>query len=452
MDTKEWLARNLAAALLAGAWTQRALESRAARFLGDSTRKSQRRLLRELANSVASEYPPAPEWLVRFFLATPSFEKAISPLRRGGRWPHAVLDPPRFVPASAFANLPVPRVATPGELADWLGISVDELDWFADSRRQHAATARPILQHYFYAFADKRAGPPRLIEAPKPRLKAIQGRILREILDPVPPHEHAHGFVRGRSCLSGARVHAGEFVVVAVDLKEFFPSIRLSRVHALFRSLGYPWAVARLLTGLCSTCTPAHVFLRVPEARRHDWRTRKLYASPHLAQGAPTSPALANLIAWRLDRRTSGFARVLGANYTRYADDLTFSGDESFARRIKSLLAGVEAIARDEGFRLNREKTRIMRRSASQRVTGIVVNQHLNVPRVDYDQLKATLHNCARNGPEQENRDGLADFAAHLAGRVLWVESLNPRRGVRLRKLYEKIDWSAVRPASPPSP
>jgi RNA-directed DNA polymerase len=101
----------------------------------------------------------------------------------------------------------------------------------------------------------------------------------------------------------------------------------------------------------------------------------------------------------------------------------------------------VADIARDEGYLLNDRKTRIMRRSACQRVTGLVVNDHLNIPRAEYDALKATLHNCARNGPRAENRSNLPDFRAHLDGRVVWVENANRARGRRLRQMFEAIRW-----------
>jgi hypothetical protein len=441
MNSREWVARNLAAALLAGAWTSEALLSRASEFLGRPTQKSQRLLIQELLDRVSGAYPPSPAWLVAFLLESRRFERASARLRRGAAPIPAVLRPPSFSPAPRFMGLDIPRLATPGELADWLEISIGQLAWFADARDQHRRATTPALQHYTYAFAPKRNGPPRLIEAPKPRLKAMQRRILRDILDGVPVHDCAHGFVVGRSCLSAARVHAGEAVVVAADLKDFFPMTPLRRVHGMFRSLGYPWAVARLLTGLCSSSTPPSAFGALPEGRRHDWLTRKIHESPHLPQGAPTSPALANLAARWLDVRLQGLARSLDANYTRYADDLAFSGDERLARRSRSLLAAVEDIARDEGYAVNTGKTRIMRRAGRQRVTGLVVNDHLNVPRADYDVLKATLHNCLRNGPQAENRSGLADFRAHLEGRIAWVENVNPARGERLRRMFDGIKW-----------
>lgn len=437
MHARERVARNLAAALLAGAWTSRALLRAAKTVLGRRARRSQRSLIKELIKSTAGAYPPAPDWLVSFFLRSRWFRQACKNLRTT----HIVLEPAKFAPAARFSDLDVPRLATPGDLVTWLDVSIDQLDWLSDAKRQQGCTDIPILQHYRYSFAAKRSGPPRLIEAPKPKLMAIQRCILREMLDRVPAHDCAHGFVAGRSCLGAAQVHAREHIVITVDLKDFFLNTRLSRVHGIFRSLGYPWAVARHLTGLCSSSTPKSVFAKLPSAQRHDWLTQKIYQSPHLPQGAPTSPALANLAAWHLDVRLAGLARSFGARYTRYADDLAFSGDREFSLRTTPFLAAVKEIANDEGFHLNSGKTRIMRRGGRQRVTGIVVNEHVNVSRVAYDELKAILYNCSKNGPAAENRAGLRDFRAHLDGRVTWVEQVNWSRGQRLRRMFNEIRW-----------
>jgi len=441
MNSRQWVARNLAAALLAGAWTPSELFAWTTEILGPAAKKSQRALIQELLDRVSTPYPPSPAWLVEFFIASRRFDRASAPLRKGAARLPAVLRSPQFAPAPRFLELDVPRLATPGDLADWLGLTVGDLEWFADAKDQHRRTSVPQLQHYAYAFAPKRFGPPRLIESPRPRLKALQRRILRAILDRAPVHDRAYGFVAGRSCLGAAQEHAGEAVVATVDLKDFFLHTPLRRVHGIFRCLGYPWAVARLLTGLCSASTPPSVFMALPETGRHDWLTRKVYESPHLPQGAPTSPALANLAAWQLDARLHGLAKSVDANYTRYADDLAFSGDERFARRIKPFLAAVEDIATAEGYAMNHRKTRIMRRAGCQRVTGLVVNDHLNVARAGYDRLKATLHNCAKNGPQGENRANFPDFRAHLEGRVVWVENVNRARGERLRRMFDEIRW-----------
>ena len=441
MGAAERVARNLAAALLAGTWTRTDLLARMEAVLGGETSEAQQALVDELLEGVTTDYPPSPPWLAAFLSRSPAFLRAAGASIKNPRSVQPVLQYPEFAPAPRLAHLAVPRLATPGDLAAWLALSIAQLDWLTDARRQQGSTDIPILQHYRYAFAPKKTGAPRLIEIPKPKLMAIQRRILHEILDLVPVHDCAHGFVPGRSCVGAAQAHAGESVVVTADLKDFFLNTRVARVHHIFRSLGYPWAAARALTSLCTACTPRSVFARVPMARRHDWLTQKIYQSPHLPQGAPTSPALANLAAWHLDVRVRGLARSFGASYTRYADDLAFSGDPDFAARIKPFLAGLEQIARSEGFLLNERKTRIMRRGGCQRVTGIVVNDRVNVPRAAFDALKATLHNCRRNGPAAENRAGLRDFRAHLNGKVTWVEHVNPARGERLRRMFDAIEW-----------
>ena len=382
-------------------------------------------------------YLPSQSELAEFLYRSDSFKPPAD------RTLAACLDPPRFEPAPPFRDLKLPGLATIGDLSDWLGLQVEHLDWMADARRAHERSSRAPLQHYRYAFIEKRAGGLRLLEAPKPRLKAIQRRILREILSQVPVHNCAKGFVAGRSCLDGSQLHAGEAVVATFDLAQFFPSLGFARAHGLFRTLGYPKDVARRLTGLCTTITPRDIYLRLSPSDRPPDPIRSLYGLPHLPQGAPTSPALANLLAFRLDLRLHGLAQAAGANYTRYADDLAFSGGYSFARRLDGFRESVGIIALEEGFTLNPTKTHIMPRSARQRVTGIVVNAHCNIARTEFDRLKATLHNCVQHGFAAQNRAGLPEFRRHLDGRVVWVEQVNPRRRSRLRQLFEAIDWSA---------
>lgn len=441
MKARDTVARALATALLAGEWTEPALRQRAQGMLGRSTRRSQQALIGEMLSAIRTGYPPSPDWLVSFLTASPRFARAAAPLRRSRTAIPPTLEPAVFTPAAKFADLDIPRLATVGDLAEWLGIAAAQLLWYADADHRLRRERDPALRHYHYMFAAKRSGPPRLIEAPKPRLKAMQRRILKEILDAVPCHDRAHGFVAGRSCLGAAQVHAGETLVIAADLTNFFPMTPLRRVHGIFRSLGYPWAVARLLTGLCSTAAPSPLFLTLPVAQRHDPATRQIFAAPHLPQGAPTSPALANLAAQSLDNRLHGLARSRDANYTRYADDLVFSGDSDFARGAARFVAAVKEIANDEGYRLNARKTRIMGRGGAQRITGLIVNDHVNLPRAAYDSLKAILYNCRKNGPQMENRDGHRDFRAHLQGRVAWAEAVNPTRAATLRRIFEEIRW-----------
>ncbi len=336
----------------------------------------------------------------------------------------------------------LPALTTEREVADWLGIAPAELDWLADCKGLERTTRAEPLRNYVYTWIKKRSGARRLIEAPKPRLKALQRRVLRDILEHIPPHEAVHGFRRGRSILTYVAPHVGQRVVLRLDLAHFFPSIARARIFGLFHTAGYPDSVARLLAGLCTNTTPSWLWDACPpRTGSPDDVMQRLYLRPHLPQGAPTSPALANLCAYRLDCRLAALAQKLGAQYTRYADDLAFSGDVELARRAQRLHIHIAAIALEEGFAVHTRKTRIMRQGVRQQLAGVVVNQHTNLRRHDYDALKATLFNCIRHGPEPENHGGLLDFRAHLAGRVAFVSQINPQRGRRLQELLARIRW-----------
>jgi hypothetical protein len=251
----------------------------------------------------------------------------------------------------------LPPIETIGELADWFGVSCGHLDWYADLGDFARRPGGGKLRHYRYTIVTKRSGGVRLIEAPKQQLKRMQRRILERILDRIPAHPAAHGFVPGRSTRSFAAPHAGRSVVLRMDLRDFFPSVSGSRVAALFRVAGYPEAVAGLLGGVCTTATPNDVWQQAVGASGTALaEARALHRVPHLPQGSPTSPALANARAWRLDCRLTGLARAAGAVYTRYADDLGFSGGEEFGRRVKRFAASVAVIAMEEGSAVNFRK------------------------------------------------------------------------------------------------
>lgn len=337
-----------------------------------------------------------------------------------------------------LASLALPHIPTLGDLARWFDASPDQLAWLADQWRVEPASQTP-LQHYHYRWVEKRSGGARLIEIPKQRLRSMQQKVLRHILDLVPAHPAAHGFRRDRSCVTHAALHTGQRVVIRMDLKDFFPSIPASRVHAMFVKLGYCASVAGALARLCVNRTPAGAFA----GRSLPWLERHPYRSPHLPQGSPCSPAVANLCAFRLDIRLHALAESMGAVYSRYADDLVFSGDAMLERALDRFHVQVAAIALEEGFRINTRKTRMMRAGTRQQVTGIVVNRHPNVARQEFDNLKATLTNCVRHGPASQNRDGRANFQAYLRGRVAYVAMVNQGRGQRLKQLMEKIRWEA---------
>jgi hypothetical protein len=278
-----------------------------------------------------------------------------------------------------------------------------------------------------------------LIEAPKRRLKDLQRQVLIEILDRVPVHPAVHGFVRGRSIKTFAEPHAGQVVVLRLDLKDFFPSIRRARIQALFRTMGYPELVADLVGGICANSVPKDAWAGFESEVTRD--VREMYRRPHLPQGAPSSPALANLCAYRMDCRLAGLAEAAGAKYSRYADDLAFSGGPEFARGVGRFADHVGAVILEEGFAVNFRKTRMMRRGVRQELAGVVVNAGANVKRDEFDRLRAILHNCVNLGPGSQNRAGHPDFRAHLLGAISFVAMVRPAKGTKLRAIFNQIRW-----------
>jgi retron-type reverse transcriptase len=221
-------------------------------------------------------------------------------------------------------------------------------------------------------------------------------------------------------------------VVVNADLKDFFPSITFPRVKGIFQDLGYSPAVATILALLCTECP----------RRKVEYAGKSLFVavgSRSLPQGACTSPALSNLTARKLDARLDGLARKLGWTYTRYADDLTFSTTGEAAQKTAWLLARLRHIVSEENFTVNEKKTRVLRPSAAQTVTGIVVNQRPNVPRAIVRRVRAMLHHARKEGLAAQNRQHHPHFAAWLEGMIAYISMVNPRQGKELREAYAKV-------------
>ena len=349
--------------------------------------------------------------------------------------PWAAMHPPPL----GLDALPLPALPAPGDVAAWLGLNAEAL-WrlslpAAWQRR------RPLHeQHYCFMPTAKRSGGWRLIEAPQPYLKALQRKLLDGLLTHVPTHECVHGYVAGRSALTHARQHVGQAVVLRFDLEDFFASIAASRVHALWRTLGYPAPVARVLTSLCTAATPEPVLERLRDLGACTWRQAQRLRDPHLPQGAPTSPALANLCAFGLDLRLAGLADAFGARYSRYADDLVFSGGSMLASQAPRLERLVARAALEAGFALQHRKTRVLPAGSRQQVCGVVVNRRTNLPRDEFDRLKAQLHRAATQGLAALQLPEGVDARTYLRGRVIWAAQLNPDKAVRLQRWLARAE------------
>ena len=318
--------------------------------------------------------------------------------------------------AETVGHPPLPAAVPPPVPPDPLRRLRAALGWTDAALDDLAATAS-ARYHRFPRV--KASGKLRWITAPDATLKDAQRLLLRSVLAGLPVHPAAHGFVPGRSIVTNARPHVGKGVVIGFDLREFFGTTRAGQVDA----------------ALVSFTEPERAWLLAVTTR-----------DGVLPQGAPTSPHLANLVFFDADARLDGWARAHGLAYTRYADDLSFSGPY--------VPPGMHAFVAETcaalGYRLHGAKTRVLGRDRSQRVTGLVVNDRVAVPRAERRLLRAVLHDAARSSlPEALARAGLADSEV-LRGRIAFVAQAHPALGremlAALAALLEA--WAAAACAS----
>lgn len=235
---------------------------------------------------------------------------------------------------------------------------------------EYMASAINASEKHWRSFRlPKRSGGYREISVPYPALLEIQRWIYRNILIKIPISPYCHGFVRKKSILTNTKWHVGKSELLKVDLKDFFPSIGINRVIHLFRRQGYNPKVSFYLAALC--CLKGK-----------------------LPQGAPTSPYISNLVGRPLDYRMKCLAKSKSLNYTRYADDIAFSGEKIE----KSLIGTVCRIIEDEGFRINEEKIRLYKGQNRKIVTGICISERLSLPREYKRTLRQEIYYIRKYG------------------------------------------------------
>ena len=319
----------------------------------------------------------------------------------------------------------LPPLSDVHAFAKAVGATIPRLRWLAYHREVDSGT------HYVRWKVPKRDGSERLISAPKPELKQIQRWITREITEHLPVHGAAHGFLTGRSIVTNARVHAGARIVVKLDIRGFYPTVTVRRVKGLLRRAGLGEQVATLMA-LLATESPR-------EQVERGGKTYYVAVAPRsLPQGAPTSPSITNALCMRLDCRLSGLARKLGCRYTRYADDLTFSWHGEQGSDIGALLRAVTQIVRAEGFEIHTNKTRIMRKGARQKVTGLIVNEaagrpEARVPRKTIRDLRSAIHN------REHGKPGKGESLEQLKGMAAFIMMTDREKGAAFMERIDKL-------------
>jgi RNA-directed DNA polymerase len=279
----------------------------------------------------------------------------------------------------------------------------------------------------------KRRGGQRQIRAPRPMLKQVQGYLRRAITSRLPVSDQAHGFRTGRSIVTNARPHVGSELLLKLDLKDFFGTVDRGRVADLFRGLGYAPSVVALLADVCTL-------------------------DGSLPQGAPTSPDLANAAALEMDNALQELAATHSIIYTRYADDMTFSGPNVRHARVRD---DIKRLVEDHGFVLNTDKTALVSRAGQQRVTGIVVNEKVNWPRDMRRWLRTEIHNLDRLGLDAHlRRQALfhtdrpgpphgaprtrANYRDYIYGHVYALNSARPDEAAKYLALLDALPWPGI--------
>lgn len=326
-----------------------------------------------------------------------------------------------------LAKMNLPALQDLQDLSEAMSISREKLQWLCYHRQ--AAT----IDHYSRFQIPKRKGGMRHISSPKPMMRVAQSWILENILEKLPIHDSAVAFRAGKSIVDNAQHHAGNELLIRIDLKDFFPSVRFHRVKGLFTSFGYNYGLATVFALLCTDAA------RVG-AKLHDKQYFVALGDRYLPQGACTSPALTNLICRGLDNRLLKLAESLGWRYTRYADDLVFSHADAQAD-IKKLLGLVKKIIKEETFEINEEKTLIMRSHQRQTVTGIVINDgSLRLSRRDVRNFRAFLHQYTLKG-EQAMSQAIGKNATQYAkGYIAFMKMVNPEQA---QKFIDEYAWLA---------
>ncbi len=294
------------------------------------------------------------------------------------------------------------------ELSEKMDVRITQMVYLMNNRKDI----------YYLMKIKKRDGGTRNISIPNKELKKVQRKILRRFLYWYPVHPNCCGFVRGRSIFTNAFPHKNKRALLKLDIRNFFPSITSRRINGYFKNcLGLDKKSSHHLTELITL-------------------------NGRLPQGAPTSPYIANLICANLDLRLAKLAKKLELDYTRYADDMTFSG-----RKIKkSMFNSIVRIIESEGFKIYPRKTRFLSNKNRQIVTGLVVNNSINVPRKERRKLRAIIHNCITRGVTTQNRIKNKNFMRYLKGKIDFVNMANPTASKKLYSEFNNIDWTPLLP------
>lgn len=260
-----------------------------------------------------------------------------------------------------------------------------------------------FFTEFFYRkfYVKKRNGKQREINEPLPSLKEIQYWILENILYNIDVSRFAKAYIPGKTLVENLKFHKNQPLVLCVDVENFFASIKESKVVEIFLTMGYSVRVANTLAKLC--CLKGEI-----------------------PQGAPTSPQLSNIFMVGFDKIISSYCVKKNIRYTRYADDLTFSGDFN----TNEILALLKSELDELDLVFNEEKTKLMTKSMRQVVTGVVVNKKIQVPKEKRREIRRNIYYIRKFGLANHLMKidcKKSNYLKHLLGQVNYVLFINPQ-------------------------
>lgn len=294
--------------------------------------------------------------------------------------------------------------------------------------------------HYSYYLIKKKKGGFRRIVAPHTDIKNLQNWIKHNILDSVECSSFATGFVKNKSILTNAKIHENSKAILKLDLVNFFESIPERRVYGIFKAIGYSKNLSVDFAKICTAKISRTQFDRLGELEREYFED--LYNSEEhvLAQGASTSPGLSNLICRKLDIRLSKLANKMGVNYSRYADDITFSGIENNLPKLGLLLKIIE----EEGFKINWKKGGKFKTGQKQIVTGLLINGEVRIPKKFKKEIYRHLHFCKKFGVSSHFNKINSDRGYRkewILGKIFFVNSIEPLEAKKMFDIVNTICW-----------
>lgn len=275
---------------------------------------------------------------------------------------------------------------------------------------------KAIDYQYHKISIPKKSGGERVLSVPAEKLKMVQRWILDNILYRVNCKDNVTGFIPNKSIVDNAKKHINKPCVIGIDIENFFPTIHFGRVKALFKYLGYNTHLSIVFANLCTY-------------------------NKKLPQGAPTSPYIANLICNKMDSRINSLCIKHKAIYTRYADDITISGDCN----INKLIPIINSIIKDEGFNANKKKERVLYQYHSQKVTGITVNKKLSAPKKTERYLRQNIYYIKKFGLKDHlirtKNYNKSNYKQHLYGIAYFIKMIDKEKGKLYLKELSEIEW-----------